>query len=254
MDQAVDPALVAVGDPQKTDFRQQLDHRQAGSCCVRQWLQLRLDLLLLCAEVRPLAVVVCAAVQGVRRAGNCSGAFTQLGCKPLQDALVSLQIGFAVGQCRWRGVIKVGVGDGILELRVPLIPLAVQCLTLLGRHEAQEVLFRAVADQVEVQSGLRLMRQAAKHIEVDDQLVIGALQQGVVHHPDGVRHASPEPFAHRGAVVMTEDGQQCVLVVALSIPELIERGTARIALAVMSVTLLQVFIAFATVFKPGAAQ
>ena len=50
-----------------------------------------------------------------------------------------------------------------------LIPLLVEGLAGLRRDKTQEIVFGAIANQVKVQSGLSLVRQAAEHVEVDDQ-------------------------------------------------------------------------------------
>ncbi|MCY1549767.1 hypothetical protein D9M68_859580 [compost metagenome] len=99
-----------------------------------------------------------------------------------------------------------------LQLATVLIPVIEDRLAGVSRHQAQEVLLGAVTDQVEIQARLRLMRQVAEYIEVDHQLVIGPFQQRIVHPPEGLRDLTDQALAHRGTVVLAENGQQRIVV------------------------------------------
>src|SRR5690606_5398818 len=109
-------------------------------------------------------------------------------------------------ELRWRLRIDRGIGQQQLQLAALLIPAVQNHLTRSRRQQAQEIQLGAVADQVEVQTRLPLVGNITVDIEVHHQLVIGALQQRVVHPPERLRHFTNQAFTYRSAVVLAEDG------------------------------------------------
>ncbi len=73
------------------------------------------------------------------------------------------------------------------------------------------------------------MRDVAEHVEIHHQLVIGSLEQRIVHPPERLRHLTNEPFANRSTVVLAKDRQQCVVVATPDVLPL--RRTLRIGVA-----------------------
>ena len=108
--------------------------------------------------------------------------------------------------------VDVGVVQPYLELAAVLVPVVEDVAALVGRHQAQEIDLGAVADQVEVQARLQLVRHITEDVEVHRQLVVGALQQRVVEQPGGQRNLTGQAFGDRGTVEVAEDAQQRVVV------------------------------------------
>ena len=111
-------------------------------------------------------------------------------------------------------------------------------------------MFCAVADKIKVETGLRLMGDRSEHIEIDHKVVITALEQWIVHDPGGQRQVTNQPFTHRGVIVVTEDGQQGIAIIAITIPHGIPARTLWFIGFVSLFAGFQIVVAFAAVFQP----
>ena len=131
-----------------------------------------------------------------------------------QQLVGKVTLGVLLAQVQTTGLVIVNrfIVQPQLELAAVLVPVVHEVFAGVGGHQAQEVLLGTVADQVEIQAGLGLVRDVAKHIEIHRQLVIGAFQQWVVEQPHRLRNLANQALGHRSAVEMAENAQQGIVI------------------------------------------
>ncbi|SVJ63258.1 Uncharacterised protein [Klebsiella pneumoniae] len=226
--------------PQHGRLGEALDDLEAGRRPAHQATEGLLGVLQFAVDARSIAVAVQAAVDRVGTRIEVAVATQQF----FGEGLLRLLL--RQSQRARRVVVEGLVVHPHLQLAAVLVPVVEQRLARVDRHQAEEVLLGAVADQVEVQPRLRLVRDVAEDIEVHHQPVVGSLEQRVVHQPQGLRYLAKQALAHRGAVELAEDAQQGVVV---AVPDRVPGRRRRVGVDVLA----QVFVLVALV-PVGAPQ
>ena len=230
--QAVDLAL-AVGtlDTQQRRLGQLVDHLEPTGRAPGQAAQRLLGILQIGRQAGSVALGAGAAVDRV-------GASIER-VVTLQQRAGERALGPQLRQPH--GARRVDIGLGVvqphLQLAAVLVPVIQVGLARLRRQQAEEVQLGAVADQVEVQARLRLVGDIAEHVEIDHQLVVGALEQRVVQQPQGLRDLADQALAHHGAVVVAVDRQQRIVVAG---PQVRPAGRRRFGIGVAAQLLILV--------------
>ena len=242
--QAVDlTRTIAQLHPQHRRFWQLIDHPQAARRTTGQACQRLFGMLQLLGQTVAITLCARAAVDRVRTRVEFAVALQQL----LGELLLRIVTGQANGA--WRAMIDRGVVQQHLQLAAVLIPVIQVSLTSARRQQTQEVHLCTIANQVEVQPRLCLVRDVAEHVEVDHQLVVGTFQQRVIHPPEGLRDLAEQAFAHRGTVVLAEDRQQRVVVAAPDMRPVRGRG---VGVSVLAQVL--VLVALVAIVAPQTQQ
>src|SRR5690554_4952565 len=94
------------------------------------------------------------------------------------------------------------------------------------------------------------MGHVAEHVKIHYQFVVGALKQRVIHPPAGERYLTNKAALYRGIIVMAEDRQQCIGVITVAVPNMIERCPFRIGLAIGFISIFVVAVTFTFIAAP----
>ncbi len=110
------------------------------------------------------------------------------------------------------------------------VPRLADRLALIGGQEAEEEVLRLHAQVIHVETRCDLMRDVAEDVEARDEVVVQPLEDRVIHHPGGLRDLAHETLDDGCVVEVPEDGQPRIRVLALAVPDPIERRPATLGI------------------------
>jgi hypothetical protein len=114
------------------------------------------------------------------------------------------------------------VGDGATS-----VPRIAQVDPLGRRQKVQKKLLRLHSDQVHVEPRRRLVANVNEHIVVDDEIVNQTFEKRIVENEQRFRQIANRARCYDRCVEVPEYGEECIRVVAVAVPNVVERVAGR---------------------------